>query len=742
MAGNGRFVSVMDGIRRWTPIAAVGLWFAFVGWAIWRRVEISGQPLLFDAITYWLKAKNVWGNFSQGRWINPLDVEPTVRPPGTILMSYPFGFEDSPEGFLFRSVFLGIIMTAAAVFIVGRALPPSPARRSDLACVAFFLASLPMFYQFEQSTTLLAATYWGLVDGYLAGLASLAAASAILGAATGSWLWVLAASVLGSLCFLTKPAGALVIATVASCWLVLTLALWKVAGKILGSERPIWRRLVIGGLIFGVVNGPVIIAATRSLYFSSSNVAFGNRTLAVMKGAWLSFDLTQYEALIHTSIGGPFVVMVAIVVTAGPIWLGFRHGAIAREQKMLAIGSFLGSIIFVLAGAWFWLMETGGTQVRYFFPFALMTAIGLLPLSLVALEASPRMVRTAIRVLLLLPALNISILLAMPRPPESWQRMSGVVLNAAPASPGASLGQQLIAAVWEHGYGADLYVLPTGETAEAESLVEFERVKNPQLPAIRVRRPIDWQRPPAVRLAEVEDADFLLFSVVTDPADVARRLGINSVDSFEVELYLFEGWLSSLTEKDGVEVYAHTDKLRLLRVIDHRRLDAAVEDLKRSHHWRPTFLAANPQIWWSKDEITAHLAGRPDTSTGIDFGGLFVAEALSLDRRGENIEISLWWKPEKAVPPGGDWFFFSHLIDSAGAMLDSASFRLSDKSTGPSDHPYRFDSVTLTLLPGTAGRAIAFGIYQAEGGRANVLAADRGKRDWGNRRVLMPLPNG
>jgi hypothetical protein len=53
-----------------------------------------------------------------GHFINPLKLEPTARPPGSIIMSYPFGFSLDFRGFLFRSVFLPILSIGLAVYIV------------------------------------------------------------------------------------------------------------------------------------------------------------------------------------------------------------------------------------------------------------------------------------------------------------------------------------------------------------------------------------------------------------------------------------------------------------------------------------------------------------------------------------------------------------------------------------------------------------------------------------------------
>ncbi|MCI0748321.1 MAG: hypothetical protein L0Y58_23190, partial [Verrucomicrobia subdivision 3 bacterium] len=653
-------------LRRWLPASAVILWLAFVGWAIWQHVQASGQPLIYDAITYWLKAKNVWASVAQGNWVNPLGIDPTFRPPGTVLMSYPFGFVESPEGFLFRSVFLGIVFLAAAVFVIAGTLRRSATRRWDVACVALFLCALPMFYHFEWSSASASPGYWGLTDCFLAGTAALACSAAILGAAGVSWGWTAVAALLASLCFLTKPAGALIVVTVMCTWFVIVLArLW--AARSGGEFRlPGWRTLGTGAFVFGALCGPVLLAGFRSSYFSAENVAFGDRVLKVMTDSWLSVTPSLLHSMIHTSFGYASVIALVAAVLAGLGRLRSRKGALAGEDRVLAVGGLLTAIVGLGVGFWFWWIKTGGSQVRYFYPFALMAVMSILPLTFLALEAASQRARNVVRALLLLLPLNGAILLAQSDPSAVWQRISGVNLAANPAGPDVVLGRTVLDAVRQEGRVTTLYAASSGDTGVIESLWEFEQLAHSNLPNIRVKRPFDWQRPTTFRLEEIRAADFILSPFVRDARERERRLTIPSVDSYSAQQHLFEAWFSGIGAKEGVQVFGETDRLCLLRVVDHGRLEAALEVLKGSRRWHPEFLAANPQTWRSDNEIQARLAGRRPDASRVGFGGLFHIEALYLEREGAGVRIDLWWKREKEPPPG-EWFFFAHLVDAGGA---------------------------------------------------------------------------
>jgi len=726
--------------RRGLPAVAVLVWLAFVAWATWEHVQASGQPLIHDAITYWVKAKNLWASVAHGQWVSPLDVEPTTRPPGTVLMSYPFGFEESPKGFLFRSVFLGIALTALAVFLVACALPRIGTRAWDVACVALFLSALPMHFHFEWSSTSNSPGGWGLTDCFLAGVAALAASAATLGAVRRSWGWTALAALLSGLCFLTKPAGALIVVAVTCAWFVIVLALGFVARGGPESRVPDWRTLGMGAIVFGAVCGSVLLAGFESRYFSAENLAYGDRVLKVMRGA--TVDSSQLHTMIHTSFGYPFIIAFATAVVAGIEGLRSRAKAPTGEERALAVGGLLAGFGYLAAGFWFWFIKTGGTQVRYFYPFLLMAAISIMPLAFLALHGVTRQSRFVVRAFLLLPPLGVALLLAHPDPPGAWQRLAGVNLAAQPASPDVVLGRRALDAVRQDGRGVTLYAANSGDNVAIESLWLFEDVAHPELPNIRIKRSFDWERTEATfLLAGIGEASFILSPYVREAAERKRALAARSVDSYVAEQRLFEAWFSGLGAKGGVEVFGETANLRLLRVVDQERFGRALEDLRRSRQWRPEFLAANPHTWWSREELSALLAGRHVAASGVGFDGLFRVEALTLQREGELglALIDFWWSEEKKPPPG-EWFFFAHTVDGGGAILGNVPVRLEYRVPHARERPLRLDSLTVPLAASGAAKAIAFGIFRLESGQAHPLVADSGNRDWDNHRVVVPLP--
>src|SRR4030095_6975969 len=132
--------------------------------------------------------------------------------PGTVLMSFPFGFDTDFRGFYFRSIFLPIVLLAAGVVVAGFSRDLSTTSKWYLALVAGFLVTLPFFYYFEVSPDFVAPSHWGLVDNFLGGVAALAIAAAIRSIGQRSSAWLCVAAPLSRFCLLIKPAAALLLA--------------------------------------------------------------------------------------------------------------------------------------------------------------------------------------------------------------------------------------------------------------------------------------------------------------------------------------------------------------------------------------------------------------------------------------------------------------------------------------------------------------------------------------------------
>src|SRR5713226_383037 len=111
-------------------------WVIFLGLAIWHDAKKSTMPPTYDALAYFEKGRNVWQHLKHKTFINPLNVDPSYRPPGTVLMSFPFGYHDDFRGFYFRSVYIPILCFTIAAYIAGYSASASTLWRWMLSAAA------------------------------------------------------------------------------------------------------------------------------------------------------------------------------------------------------------------------------------------------------------------------------------------------------------------------------------------------------------------------------------------------------------------------------------------------------------------------------------------------------------------------------------------------------------------------------------------------------------------------------
>jgi hypothetical protein len=724
----------------WLPQFVLAIWLTFVAWAVWQHAERSEQPPIYDALSYFHKAKAFWGNLKAEHPINPFDLEPTVRPPGTVLMSYPFGFSTDVRGFYFRSVVFPIFLLVAAVYLVGYVAPMNHAERWDLPLLAMYLSSLPMFYHFEVSPGSSSPLYWGLVDNFLATMAALAAAVILRSARDLSLPWLTAGAFLAALCFLIKPAGVFVVATLTAGWLVTVLLCMPWPPHRQPDERGILRFLLLGSASLVLILGPILITGFSSKYFSKDQVSLATQVLAVMEEEWWKITPAALHPMIHTSTGYPLLIGLAAMSWGSLIQWRRGHSLPTGWCKPMGAGLSTTALIACLIGIWFWIVKTGGSQVRYFYPFALIALICSVPFAQSHLARLSGPVKAALRATFVLHVAITGSLLGQTNPPIAWQNLVGINLSSGTSKQELEMGQTLVDEVMTADTDASLYSIGMSASATVvESVLALHSEFTPQSPRLVVKRPVDWVRPSTYRLAEIYEADYVLFEPLRNhDAKAAAPAGM-SVQDFRQETELFNAWFTGALNHQGLAVVSQTPTLRLLRVTDTRKLEAALRDLQGRYTWRPAFVAANPRVWWNKRAL-AEL--KVDSVKGLDetrFGDHFELDAVGLHRRGSHVDVRLWWH-RLGYTPDTDWYFFFHSIDSNGTITGNHNLRLTHRMPRRPEDNIRYDTMSFDIPPDDTTEAIAFGIYGLYGGSADPLPASKGLRDWNGHRVIIPLP--
>jgi hypothetical protein len=709
----------------------LGAWVAFVGAAVYLHAQRSSQPPIYDAATYVQKAHNFWKAVAGGKAFDAFAIEPSFRPPGTIAMSYPLGFDPDVRGMYFRSVFFPILFLSVAVVVAVYRRDLPDATKAHIAVLAAFFATLPAFYWFEVSHDFAAPSHWGLVDNFFAGVAALATAAMLRAYQRSSTGWLVACALLASFSLFVKPAGFLVMGAVGAIWLALSLIRIRAVGADVQSRRDARQLLARGAAVFGVAYIAGALAAVSSAYMSYKNLAFGNAAIVIMRNeqplSWpIVVDMT------HMTIGFPFVVwLVLATVLVG--WYA-RHQP-ARDNawpRATALALGCASLLMFLFGVWFWLFGSGGVlHARYAIPFVAMAAILATPAVLGALQRMPRRGAAALSVAMLLPVLNITLLLAQPAPSIAWQKWSGVNLSSGHDDPGVTQARVFIDAVARDKRDTILYAMPMG-TSDAifQAAVGHALLATPGLPKVSIVVPGDNQRPTTYRIAELVGADYWLFEPITG-GQADRILSTQKIDDINQERILFQAWASRLTANDGVEVVSDSSKLRLLRIKDAQRLESALDVLLADHEWRSVFTQANPKRRLTDRDVEDALAVEAPSLANIRFGDAIALRALSVKRKDGRTVVNLWWRPLPGLE-GRDWVLFVHSVDAAGNMVQADYMPLTLTHDGAR---VRFDTMTFNSAPKDSTAYLAIGFVRPG---VTPLVADSGTREWGGMRVIVP----
>ena len=611
--------SLIQILRVHKQLAVLLLWVGFLGVTIWQHAQQTQQPPIGDAIDYFTKAYNFWAEMHNFQLFNPFNVQPTFRPPGTVLLSYPFGFNVDFRPFYFRSIFIPILLVCLAVVISGYRQVSDSQGKWNLVVTTVFISTLPCFYQFEYLETS-PAFIWGFVDWFLAGMAALAAAATVRSILTESLAWTRLAALFSSFCLTIKPSGIFVMFLMGMTWLGLGIFKLKLAWNVSGEKARIIQWLWRGMLAFTLLYSAVIAVSFTSQYLSHQNLAYGNGAIEIMRNEF-AFSLRVILQVIHYGgFGYPIIAWWAVMTLLAGHYF-WKMPDIPPKSKMVFAGFAVASVITLLFGIWFWLIWSGGSIiVRYFIPFLLMTLVFAMPVIMVALRPLQIQSRAILIVAMLAPAVNLGILLVQRTPSLEWQRWSGLNLASGLNSPLYEQANNFVRQIKREGHNTVIYGFnPVGSAVIFGSVLTHSLKTMQPMPSISAIIPVDWQRPSTFRLAEMLSANYWFFSPIHDQAEAKAILdnvnvmmdnpnsGLASDDprgrngtpnnpvSFGEEIRLFEAWATFLTEKDGVAIVSESPTARLIRITDLTLLESSLDAFVAKHRWGDAFVNANPK---------------------------------------------------------------------------------------------------------------------------------------------------
>ncbi len=724
--------------RKYLPLLILVLTLATLGILLFQRISLTEQTPIWDSFTYAQKAKNFWDTvqkfqFLEPRtWVSPLNIEPTTRPPGTILMSYPFGFSDNPDEFFFRSIFLPIILFVGALWIIAKPYCVTLKDQWLLVALCLAFATLPLFYHFEASIDgrLISPTYWGLVDNFIASVAALATALIIRGVQEASMRLTFAGIITSTFCLFIKPSGGLVMAGIFFVWSIYGIVQYKLQRNTL-----IRKYLILSTGTFFCVYGIGLLLAFTSHYFSIGNIVYGKNAVTILKQeSNINQDYLQIlVSQMHVSFGWHWLTFIFLSVVLS-FWGISKQSNI--NSKILSV-DVISAFGVLLIGLWFWLVGTDISQIRYFFPFALICIVLLFPRIQVLYSKISKKCFTIVMVSLVLPMLLLLALLTS-NPPIYLQRILGVNLTSGSLANEIKQAKSLIEDANQKKVNLTVYSISTGYASGLfQGVFLYDNMLQPNLNSFSfdVKYPLNWVSESTFRFSEILSSDYLLIDKpINNKLQAINILENTEVPNFATETNLFHAWLSTINyDNAGLAVESETS-LRLLKIIDKVKLENALNQLRSKYKWRQVFIDANPVKWINADAAKTLIGKSYPEFRDIDFSNQFTLLGAFTKPTEDGLTIELVWQSLKDQPL--KYFNFIHILDASQNIISQADYEQDDAKKMVTKGTIWHDTVKIKANQLNGAKAIGLGIYLPP---STLLITDRGPSDWNKHRLLLNL---
>jgi hypothetical protein len=711
------------------------LWLLLVGGLLWQASIRMNEPPSMDTLSYVLKAKNVWENFYSKSIANPFDVAPAVRPPGTVLVSYPFGFSAEFAGYYFRATFVPIFLLALAAFVSAQSTSAKIVDDWFSVFVAASLVSMPMLYQFQATASMPSVSSMGMMDNAQAGVSALAAAAALLSVHRRSLKFAFTAALLASLSFLLKPSGVAVMAAVGFGWLA---ACWDrgIFSHAAWRSNETRRFFVLGISSATAVYVAVLWVALNSEYLSNSTFQIGSDSLKVMRSMmiyWSLDDLPSTIQMLRVSVGIPLLLF---------LFLGLVGSFVFRTS----MGTGVVGLATLGFGFWFWAVVSGLSVARYFAPFAAVAAVFSIPGLRDLVLRLPRSPRLFLYTAGAVPVLLITSLLILPtRTTERFQKELGINLTTSCCAAETTQGSEFLRKLTESENAVSIYVIKTTEPVRNfESSIVYENlVRNPSQ-IVGFLRPTDWIRPNAIRIDELLSADYV--ATDTSPQIPAPELSNGLPITHELEVQLFNQAFNAATTEAGISEVSKT-RVRISKIVDAIRLERTLYELVHDKTFTPTFEASNPRRWWTSQELQ-------DESLSLNFRGTIcfseeASEQCAYSIRGVGIEeatdqtsIKVWVETGSAAPTSKNWQIFVHMLDTQSNIMDSRALRALPYHADTEQPSTSLRLYTFTFRPVSNASRIGVGFFRANGSSIAAMLSTKNTfaaSDLDGRRLLVPI---
>jgi hypothetical protein len=575
--------------RLWARVFLISVLGIFCAAAI-HKASLAVAPPVYDAVSYYWKAITSLRAIQAGEWFTLMGTEPSLRPPGFLLLNGIFGIDRDVfnfRGFLALNMILPVLLWSAACWVA----IPLRARNHGLpwrkSIMVASLALLPMFLQFEYDETIRHASYWGLQDTVLAATAGLSIAFLLRSQQTMRLFPCMAGFALAGFSILIKPAGVLVMLCASGVWCAESLL------RCIFSRNALRRRKRLLYFAKGIAVGlplqaAFLLVAVFSPYLSKQIIQASLTSQAVVLDLMQAFSIPHLLGQLMLSSIGPVWALVFLVSVTASVVVLLRRPSIHSFLLLLRVA--FGVLIFAAAACW-WLLLAGPVD-RYMLPFVAIPIVLALPACWFAWNhAAPKKLAIGISGSLCAIACLQAALVSWPLPvSKKFQEALGVSLGTGGHADSVAAARFIVASSQNLDKPVVVLRLDShyslgfiGSWLLIQNLESGEKFQN--------AAPFEWKFDNVFSRAQVLSADFIVMD--KSKALPFPKAGYEVV-SFDKEVRVFTSWIAVLDQADGVAREAFGD-IEVLRVADRTKLAASFDKLvhERGYHWRDEFVEVN-----------------------------------------------------------------------------------------------------------------------------------------------------
>ena len=575
-------------MHKYGPPALLLVLLLVIGFGIHRKSALTAIPPTHDSFHYYLKSKSVWEQLKRGGLMNTLNVaEPVMRPPGGVLVSFPFGFSKDYRGFFFRNAFVPVVVFVSALWLLALNFTVPGRQRWMAAALIGGFASFSMFYHFTFNPDIDGpwGFYhpWGMQDCLLASLGTMATALLLLSARKRSLLLSVAGALVGAWMLLVKPAGALLMVLVFWLWIVEVIIHYWPLRKAWRADRELRIYILGAGAIICTVFSATVLLSVSSKYLSAET-----RSLFV-SGLKLALDFTHplslrlLNQLVLPSVGWHWCLFLVVAVAV----LAAMHITRLAKRQWTPEDWRFPAVLLGFFGGLYWWVATAAQQIRYLFPFILILVAGILP-DLIRLTGRLRpWVCWVFGLGCFAPALLVTGVVLAKHAPISLQRAIGVSVTTDGLKEDAKIASFVMADARARQALTCGYMLADDASfAVIHSMTELERSIEPDKPFVAWYASWDWQRGFLVSRTGLLNSSYILLRRSAANAEAVMKQ--ENLTAWESEAAFFKVWFEQLGDEDGVRLIMR-DRMCLLKIVDRLKFNQAFESMMARRQWRQIF---------------------------------------------------------------------------------------------------------------------------------------------------------